>query len=254
MKILILRRKWLTAVCCLSLSALMLWVIGHPGAVGAAAAQRQLPIYCVETAPEEKLVAISFDAAWGNEDTQELIDILGSYEIPATFFLVAEWAEKYPESVRALFEAGHDVMNHSTTHPYMTQCSAGEMVNEIQTCNEKIAAITGVRPTLFRCPYGDYNDAVISTVRSLEMEPIQWSVDSLDWKGISAGEITQNVLSKVTSGSIVLFHNAAEHTPEALPEIITSLQNEGYTFVKIADLIADGSYTIDAAGMQHPAA
>ncbi len=250
MRIFVFRRQWGTAAGCLCAAAAIFWLVGHPDAVGAAATQRQLPIYSVETGEAEKLVAVSFDAAWGNEDTETLIEILDAYEVPATFFVVGEWVDKYPESVKALSDAGHDVMNHSDTHPYMTQCSTEEMITEIETCNDKLEAVTGVRPTLFRCPYGDYNDSVITTVRSLDMEPIQWDVDSLDWKGISAAEIEENVVSQVKSGSIVLFHNAADHTPEALPNIFSTLQYQGYTFVKIADLLVEGDYTIDNSGMQ----
>ena len=86
------------------------------------------------------------------------------------------------------------------------------------------------------------------------MEPIQWNVDSLDWKEISAPEITQRVLSNITSGSIVLFHNAALHTPEALPGIIEALQKDGYTLCTVSELIVQGDYTIDNAGTQHPVA
>jgi polysaccharide deacetylase family sporulation protein PdaB len=253
MRIYVFRRQWWTAAGCLCIAAVMFWLVSHPNAVGAAASQRQLPIYSVEVSEEQKKVAISFDAAWGNEDTETLIHILSSFEVPATFFVVGDWVDKYPESVKALHDAGHDVMNHSNTHPYMTQCSAEEVVSELESCNDKIEAITGLRPTLFRFPYGDYDDQSVNAVRSLDMEPIQWDVDSLDWKGISAEEITNNVVNKVKSGSIVLFHNAADHTPEALPNIISTLQYQGYQFVKVADLIVDGEYTIDNNGMQCPA-
>lgn len=252
MKIFVIRRQWWTTAGCLFVAVAMFWIVSHPDAIGAAAVQRQLPIYSVQVQDEKKLVAISFDAAWGNEDTQLLIDILEKYHVPATFFVVGEWVDKYPESVRALSKAGHDIMNHSDTHPYLTQCSVDRMISEIKQCNSKIEKITGVCPTLIRCPYGDYNDQVVNTIRSLEMEPIQWDVDSLDWKGISAAEISQRVLDRVKSGSIVLFHNAADHTPEALPDIIEGLQSDGYTFVKIADLLLDGEYTIDVTGMQRP--
>ena len=253
MKVFVIRRQWWTTAGCLCIAAAMFWVVSHPNAIGAAAVQRQLPIYSVQVEGDEKLVAISFDAAWGNEDTQTLIDILGKYHVPATFFVVGEWVDKYPESVTDLANAGHDIMNHSDTHPHLTQCNIDTMISEIEQCNNKIEKITGVRPTLIRCPYGDYNDQVVNTVRSLDMEPIQWDVDSLDWKGLSGQEISQRVLERVKSGSIVLFHNAADHTPEALPSIIEGLQSNGYTFVKIADLLLDGEYTIDVTGMQCPA-
>ena len=251
MKIFVLRRQMLTVAACAVAALGMFWLVSHPNAVGAAATVRQLPIYCVQS--EEKVVALTFDAAWGNEDTQQLIDILGQYNVPATFFLVGDWVDNYPESVKALSDAGHSVQNHSNTHPYLTQCSADTIMFELNACNDKIEAITGVRPTLIRPPYGDYNDTVVNTIRSMGMEPIQWDVDSLDWKELSAPEITQRVLSGVQPGSIVLFHNAALHTPEALPDIIDSLMQEGYTFVTVNDLILTGDYTIDHTGRQCPA-
>ena len=251
MKIFVLRRQMLTVAACAVAALGMFWLVSHPNAVGAAATVRQLPIYCVQS--EEKVVALTFDAAWGNEDTHQLIDILGQYNVPATFFLVGDWVDNYPESVKALTDAGHSVQNHSNTHPYLTQCSADTIMSELNACNDKIEAITGVRPTLIRPPYGDYNDTVVNTIRSMGMEPIQWDVDSLDWKELSAPEITQRVLSGVQPGSIVLFHNAALHTPEALPDIIDSLMQEGYTFVTVNDLILTGDYTIDHTGRQCPA-
>ena len=190
---------------------------------------------------------------WGNEDTQELIDILGRYGVRATFFVVGDWVDKYPESVQALHDAGHEVMNHSNTHAHMNQLSAQEIIADVEACNDKIEAVTGVRPTLIRPPYGEYNDQVISAIRSIGMEPIQWDVDSLDWKEISAQEIAQRVTSRVQSGSIVLFHNAALHTPEALPGILECLLQEGYTFVPISELILEEPYTIDHTGRQCPA-
>lgn len=252
MKVFYMRRRWLTLIAGLLIIAAIFYVASVPAVLSTAASSRQLPIYSVETG-EEKLVAISFDAAWGNEDTQHLIDIMDKYGIKATFFVVGSWVDKYPESVKALSDAGHDVMNHSDTHPHMPQLSTEEIISEIRTCNGKVAGVTGVSPTLIRLPYGDYDDKTISAVRSIGMEPIQWDVDSLDWKDLSADEITQRVLSGVKPGSIVLFHNAALHTPEALPGIIDTLQKDGYTFVKIADLIADGDYTIDHTGRQFSA-
>ena len=198
-------------------------------------------------------MSISFDAAWGNEDTQQLIDILEKYKVKATFFVVGEWVDKYPESVKALADAGHEVMNHSNTHAHYPQLSADQVVADLNACNDKIEAVTGVRPTLVRLPYGDYDDNSINAVRSIGMEPIQWDVDSLDWKDLSAADITPRGVSKVQPGSIVLFHNAALHTPEALPGILETLIQDGYTFVPISQIILEGDYTIDHTGRQCPA-
>ena len=231
--------------------ALILTVVNAPAVVGASATERSLPIYSVER--DGKYAALSFDAAWGNEDTQMLIDILNKYNVHATFFVVGEWVDKYPESVKALADAGNEVMNHSSTHPHMAQLSAEQIESEVNTCADKIEAVTGTRPTLFRCPYGEYNDTVVSTINGLGMHVIQWDVDSLDWKGISAGEITKRVTGKVQSGSIVLFHNAGEHTPEALPDILDYLLAEGYKIVPISKILLTCDYTIDHEGRQCPA-
>lgn len=214
-----------------------------------AGTDKKLPIYCVDT--ENKKIAISFDAAWGNDDTGRLIEILKEYDVPATFFVVGAWVDKYPESVKELSDAGHQVQNHSNTHPYMTSLSRLQMADELTACNEKIKAITGVTPTLFRPPYGDYDNTVVETVEGLNMYAIQWSVDSLDWKdNATADSIYRRVTSKVQPGSIVLFHNDAEHTPEALPNILKTLKDEGYEFVFISDLIYKENYEIKHDGTQ----
>ena len=250
-KIIYLRRKLIAAGAFALAAVMMFWVVNHPAVVGASASTRQLPIYCVQK--DYKVLSISFDAAWGNEDTQQLIDILGKYNVKATFFVVGEWVDKYPESVKALSDAGHEVMSHSNTHAHFNSLSSDEIIADLTACGDKIEKVTGARPTLFRCPYGEYDDHVINAVRSMDIEPIQWDVDSLDWKDLSAGEITKRVTSKVQAGSIVLFHNAALHTPEALPTIIQTLLQEGYTFVPISQIILTGEYTIDHTGRQCPA-
>lgn len=232
--------------------ALIFWAVNSPALVGAAASTRELPIYNVQR--DNKAVSLTFDAAWGNEDTEILIDILEQYDVKATFFLVGSWVDKYPESVKALYDAGMEIGNHSDDHPHMAKLSDAQIVEQVTSCNSKIEAITGEPVTLFRCPYGEYDDDVISTVKSLGMETIQWNVDSLDWKDLSAEDIHSRVTGKVVPGSVVLFHNAALHTPEALPGIIEYLLSEGYDIVPVSELLLDGSYTIDNAGMMCPAA
>ena len=250
-KVLLLRRGTLLLILTALVAAGIFMVVGGPGFVSASAAKRQLPIYSVER--EEKVCAISFDAAWGNEDTQALIDILARYNVKATFFCVGDWAEKYPESVKALHDAGHEVMSHSNHHDHYNALTAQQIVEDVTASNERIAAATGVTPTLIRCPYGEYDDHVISAIRSMGMEPIQWDVDSLDWKDYDAGTICKRVRDKLAPGSIVLFHNAALHTPEALPSVLEHMIREGYTVVPIGQLIYWENYTIDHTGRQFPA-
>ncbi len=255
-KILLLRKRWLAVPGALLCVCALCLLTNLPAYVTASAAQRQLPIYCVQR--DYKVCSLSFDAAWGNEDTEELIEILDRYDVKVTFFVVGEWAEKYPESVQALAEAGHEVMSHSDDHAHFNTLTADQIVADINACNDKIEALTGQRPTLFRPPFGEYDDHVITTVRAMGIEPIQWDVDSLDWKDYDAATITQRVTERVGPGSIVLFHNAALHTPEALPGILEYLLQEGYDIVPISQLILRGEcgvdYTIDHTGRQCPAA
>ena len=244
-------RKYFSVLGTALIIIIVFGLVNDPEIVGASAVKRSLPVYCVQR--EEKTVALSFDAAWGNEDTGKLIDILDKYGVKTTFFVVGDWVNKYPESVRQLAEAGHEVMNHSTSHAHFSKLSESEIISDIQNCNELIEAQTGVKPTLFRCPYGEYDDHVIEAVSSIGMTAIQWDVDSLDWKEIPAGEIQSRVLKKIQPGSIVLFHNAAKHTPEALPGIIEALQKDGYNIVPISQILLNGNCVIDHTGRQCPA-
>lgn len=244
-------RKLLSACAMVLAIALMFWAVNSPAIVGVSAAKRVLPIYSVQR--DDRVVSLTFDAAWGNEDTQTLIDILGKYNVHATFFVVGEWVDKYPESVKALHDAGHEVMNHSDAHPHMAKLTAKQIIDEVNRCSDKIEAVTGVRPTLFRCPYGEYDDNVIGTVNGMGLTAVQWDTDSLDWKKLTAGEIYKRVSSKVQPGSIVLFHNAGLHTPEALPSIIEYLLAEGYTIVPISEILLTGDTYIDHTGRQHAA-
>ncbi len=246
MKFLIIRKRHIM----FALSFVLIITVMVVGSVTIFAnSNRKLPIYCVKT--DKKQVAISFDAAWGNDDTETLINILKEYNVPATFFVVGAWVDKYPESVKQLSEAGHRIENHSNTHPHMPQLSKEQMKNEINSCNSKIQSITGRCPTLIRVPYGDYDNAVLETVEQMNMYTIQWDVDSLDWKDSATPEnICKRVTSKAKNGSIILFHNDADHTPAALPQILKCLKDEGYEFVFIEDLIYKENYEIIHDGTQ----
>ena len=214
-----------------------------------AAAKRSLPIYSVAT--EEKKVAISFDCAWGAEHTDTILNYLKQNEVRCTFFAVQFWVEKYPEYAKKIVDAGHELGTHSRTHPYMSKLSKEEIVDELTTSSNAIEKATGSRPTLFRPPYGDYNDLLINTANGMGLYPIQWDVDSLDWKNLSATEIALRVVNGAKNGSIILCHNNGLHTAEALPMIFSTLKNRGFSFVPIGELIYKENYTLDGTGRQH---
>ena len=217
--------------------------------VSASVSTRKLPIYAVET--DEKKVAITFDAAWTNQDTEEIIEILNKHNAKATFFIVGDWAEKFPESVKAFYDAGHTIANHSDTHKAFSKCSRSEIKDEIANCNNKLEAITGQKVTLVRAPSGDYTDQSIEVANELGMYTIQWDCDSLDYTKISVEEIVNRVINGTKNGSIILFHNGVENTAEALDKILTELEKQGYSFVTVDDLIYKDNYTIDHTGRQH---
>jgi len=211
--------------------------------------EKLLPVYSVER-EGEKLVSLTFDAAWDDSDTDQLIAILQKYNVPATFFMVGSWVEKYPESVKKFVASGHEIMNHSDTHPHIDGLSKEKISAEIKNCNDKIENATGVRPSLFRGPYGEYNNTVMEEATAQGMLTVQWDVDSLDWKNLSPDEIVERVTKRTKPGSIMLFHNGAKNTPEALPRVIEALQADGYQFVKASELVYTENYTIDNDGRQ----
>lgn len=254
MKMLLLTKRSLAIILvCFLIAAASLGVLisDSKKAIATVSEERDIPVYCVET--DKKEVSISFDAAWGNEQTDTLLDILDKYKVKTTFFLVGTWVDKYPESVKEIAARGHEVENHSNTHPHMTQISLQEQQSEINKCNKKIEKLTGKCPTLFRAPYGDYDNSVMSSSRSCNMYCVQWSIDSIDWKNPSPAQMVERITSDIGNGSIILLHNGAENTPEALPMIIEGIESAGYKIVPVSQLVScvkttPKTYKTDVAG------
>ena len=170
-RFLVLRRKTLTVGAALLAAAAIFGAVNAPAAVRASVATRQLPIYCVER--DQKVCSISFDAAWGADNTQKILDVLADYGVKATFFVVGNWADQYPEQAKAIVDSSCELMNHSNAHDHYNSLTAEQIIKDVNTCNDKFEALTGARPTLIRCPFGEYDDYVISAIRSIGMEPIQ---------------------------------------------------------------------------------
>ncbi len=198
---------------------------------------RKVPVYGVDT--NEKIVALTFDAAWGADKTQGILDILDKHGVDGTFFLVGFWIDKFPDMVKKIAESGCDIGNHSNNHLNMSTLSKEKIAEELDYVTE------GVKP------FGDYNNTLLEVVEEKNMIGVQWTVDSLDWKGLSATEILSRVNKGVKNGSIILFHNNSDNILEALPLVIANLKNQGYKMVKISDLIYQEGYSIDSSGIQH---
>ena len=213
---------------------------------------RELPIYCVQT--DEPKVALTFDAAWGNEDTQTIMEILRKHDVKVTFFMTGGWVESYPEDVKLILSEGHDLGNHSENHKNMSQLSNSDKKNELMTVHDKVKNLTGYDMFLFRPPYGDYDNEVIRVAKECGYYPIQWDVDSLDWKDYGVDSIIKTVTQHkhLGNGSIILCHNGATYTAKALDTLISTLKDAGYTFVPLSQLIYTENYHMDHEGRQIP--
>ena len=211
--------------------------------------KRDLPIYSVDC-PDKK-IAITFDCAWGSDDIPDILDTLEKHQVKASFFIVGTWAEKFPDAVRLISEAGHDVGNHSYSHIKMGSVDRNRIKDEIIKCDSVLEKITGKEVNLFRPPYGEYNNDVIRVARELNHYTIQWDVDSLDWHpDITIEEIHNRIKKGVKNGSILLFHNDTKHTANIISYIIVNLKNSGYSFVPVSELIIKEDYYIDNTGRQ----
>jgi len=213
---------------------------------------RELPIYCVQT--EEPKIALTFDAAWGNDDTRKIMEILKKHDVKVTFFMTGGWVDSYPDDVKMILAEGHDLGNHSENHKNMSQISDSEKEKELMSVHNKVKELTGYDMFLFRPPYGDYDFKLIKVARKCDYYAIQWDVDSLDWKDYGVDSIIKTVTqhSHLGNGSIILCHNGAKYTAEALDTLITTLKDAGYQFVPVSELIYKDQYYMDHEGRQIP--
>lgn len=211
---------------------------------------RLLPIYSVET--PEKTIAITFDSAWEDADTADILAVLAKYNAKATFFVTGDYLDRCGASAKAFFDAGHEIANHSDQHPHPNKMSRGELEADTKKCEEKILALTGKANTLYRSPYGEYNNQTVETINNMGYSFIQWDVDSLDYKGLSAQEIEKRVCDKVKNGSIVLFHTGTKTatTAAGLEAVLSKLSAQGYQFKTVSELIYKDNFYIDNSGRQ----
>lgn len=252
MKFLLVKRRALLAAVSLILCAvILLYGITATGAYAVFFNKeiRKIPIYRVDK--KEKTVALSFDAAYGADKTEGIMNILKEYNCQATFFLVGFWVENNPEMTKKIYDNGYEIGTHSNTHAHMSKLSYEQSEEDLRQSVAIIKNCTGYTPKIFRAPYGEYNNALIEAANSLNLSTVQWDVDSLDWMDKTTAQITTRVLDRVKEGSIVLFHNNADHILDVLPLVLDRLKMRGLICVKISDLIYFENYTIDSKGEQH---
>lgn len=245
------RLKWMAAwmaMAVLVLSAIR--YIPEVVSVSTSVDGRELPIYCVDTMKYQ--VAMSFDSIGRSGDTQEILGILEEHDVKATFFVEGRWVEQHPEEVKAIQAAGHDLGSLGKEHRDMTQMSKEEKIAELADVHDKVKGLTGVDMELFRPPLGAYDNEVVRTARENGYYTIQWSVDSMDWKDQGAEAIVETVCSHkdLDNGAIILCHNGAKYTVQALDEMLTRIKSQGYEIVPVSRLIYKSSFHIDQKGQQ----
>ena len=175
---------------------------------------------------------------------------LKANNVKATFFVVGDWGEKYPEAVKKINESGNEIGSHSDTHAHVNQLSYEKNVEEIKQSSEKIKKITGKEVTLYRPPYGEYNNTVIKAAKDKGYYPIQWSLDTLDYTGITGEEMWNRLKDKIEAGDIILSHNGTKHTADSLDMLIKNIKAKGLEVVTVSDLIYKEDYSIDVNGTQ----
>lgn len=182
------------------------------------------------------------------------MEILDKHQVKTTFFMTGNWVRDNPECVKQLVEKGHDLGNHSEHHYDMVKLSKKEMAEELQGVYDQVKELTGYEIDLFRPPYGSYDNAVIEVAEENGYYPVQWSVDSLDWKDYGVDSIINTVCQhkELKPGAIILCHNGAKYTADALDQLLTGLENQGYEIVPISKLILRENYTMDVTGKQIP--
>lgn len=220
----------------------------HLKIVETSTTSKKVPIYNVQT--DENKVALTMNCAWTADDIDKILEVLKNNNIHITFFIVGEWANKYPEAVKKIYESGHEIGTHSDTHPHVNKLSLEENTKEIQNGIKKIKEITGEDINLYRTPYGEYNDVVISAAEKYKLNTIQWNIDTLDYEGLTGNEMWKKIEGKLQKGSIILSHNGTKHTAESLDMLIKNIQSKGYKIVKVSELIYKDSFIINSNGTQ----
>ena len=207
-----------------------------------------LPIYNVQT--DTNKVALTMNCAWNADDIDQILEVLKQNNVKITFFLVGEWIDKFPEAVKKIYEDGHEIASHSNTHPHVNNLTYEENIEEIEKSNDKIEKITGQRTKIYRAPYGEYNNTVIKATQDKGYYTIQWSLDTLDYTGLTGDEMWNRIQDKLKAGDIILSHNGTKHTADSLDMLIKNIKQKGFELVKVTDLIYKDNYTINSNGTQ----
>jgi peptidoglycan/xylan/chitin deacetylase (PgdA/CDA1 family) len=184
-------------------------------------------------------IAMTFDDGPSPQLTPRLLDILKERGIKATFFVVGQNAAEYPDILRRMASEGHEIANHSWSHPALTKLGAEGFRKQIENANDAISRVTGKRPVLMRPPYGA-TSSILNKRLSEEygLKVILWSVDPLDWRYRNSNRVFNHIVQNTQPGSIILAHDIHATTVAAMPETLDALLSKGYKFATVSELIA----------------
>jgi Predicted xylanase/chitin deacetylase len=201
----------------------------------------------------EKKIALGFDCGYNNIYTDYIMDMLDEYDAKVTFFVTGYFCSKFPDELKKIHEKGHEIGNHTMTHPRLTKLGDTEIYSEIKGVNDMVYKITGIHPRLMRPPEGAANSNVIAISRMTGCETVYWTEDSGDWNPKKSAEyIISHATENMGEGCILLFHNSAPKTEQTLRAILEDYKAKGLKIVPISDLLYTGHYTVDAKGVQKP--
>lgn len=221
----------------------------HQETIETASTMKEVPIYSVDT--QEAKVSLTINCAWNAEDIDSILETLKQNDCKVTFFVVGDWVDKNPEALKKMAEAGHEIGNHSDTHPHVTNMNYEKNQEQIEKCSQKVERITGHKTQLYRGPYGEYNHTVLQAAKQTNHTTIQWSIDSLDYTGLTEKEMKDRIIPKLQNGSIILMHNGTKNTASSLDGIIKEVKQKGFQIVPVSELIYKENSYIDANGIQH---
>lgn len=214
-----------------------------------ASISKLLPVYAVDT--EENKIALTINCAWNADDIDLILETLSKNNVKATFFMVGDWISRFPDAVKKIYESGNEIANHSESHAHVNNLDYDKNIEQITKCSDRIKVITGSPTKLYRGPYGEYNYTVVKAANDTNHIMIQWSIDTLDYNGLTGEQMWDRIEPKLEKGSIILMHNGTENTAISLDMIIKNIKEKGYEPVIVSELIYNENYTIDNNGVQH---
>ena len=236
MRVFIMKKKTLLriAACAAVLIAAAIYIISAAGGEVTAFSDNGLVLTHADDA--DSAVALTFDTSFGEDHTEDILEILKKKGAKATFAVMGMWAQENPEKVDIMIDAGHEVISHSMTHERYDDLGTEKAVDDAVAARELLKLDHGVKTDLIRTPYGSGSDAVFAALVESGFVPVGWSIDSQDWRGDGADNITRRVLDNVKNGSIIVMQNNNEQTVEALGSIIDGLYEMNYECVTVSKL------------------